>query len=83
MNIAYDSVRLEKKRSYGIPICNHILRSGQIIVTHEIVFAKEIADEIAFIDEGKVLEKGPPDEILSNPSHSRTREFLRTVIEKR
>ena len=54
-----------------------------IIVTHEILFAKEIADEIAFIDEGKVLEKGPPDEILLSPSHSRTREFLRTVVEKR
>ena len=76
-------MQLEEKRSYGIPICNHILRSGQIIVTHEILFAKEIADEIAFIYEGKVLEKGPPDEILLNPSHSRTRAFLRSVIEKR
>lgn len=51
-----------------------------IIVTHEMKFAREIADRIIFIDQGAVVERGPPEEVLDAPSHERTRSFLRRVM---
>ncbi|MEU0969585.1 amino acid ABC transporter ATP-binding protein [Streptomyces sp. NPDC005917] len=51
-----------------------------VIVTHEIGFAREVADRIVFIDAGKIVEQGPPAEILDNPRHERTRDFLRKVL---
>lgn len=53
-----------------------------VVVTHEIQFAKEVADRIIFMDQGIVLEEGTPDDILSNPKEERTREFLRRVLNK-
>ena len=50
-----------------------------IIVTHEIAFAREVADTVVFLDEGRVLEQGPPDEVLTNPQHPRTVAFLSRV----
>lgn len=56
--------------------------SGQtmVIVTHEIAFARDVADEIVFMDKGVVAERGPPKEIIGNPRSSRTREFLARVL---
>ncbi|MER7837060.1 amino acid ABC transporter ATP-binding protein [Streptomyces sp. NPDC096040] len=51
-----------------------------VIVTHEIGFAREVADRIVFIDAGRIVEQGPPAEILDNPRHERTRDFLRKVL---
>ncbi|GAB3825756.1 amino acid ABC transporter ATP-binding protein [Dactylosporangium cerinum] len=51
-----------------------------IIVTHEIGFAREVADTVVFIDEGLVVEQGPPAQVLTAPQHSRTREFLSKVL---
>ncbi|MGW7418661.1 amino acid ABC transporter ATP-binding protein [Streptomyces sp. NPDC054813] len=51
-----------------------------VIVTHEIGFAREVADRIVFIDGGKIVEQGPPAEILDHPRHERTRDFLRKVL---
>ncbi|MFD3581403.1 amino acid ABC transporter ATP-binding protein [Streptomyces sp. NPDC058683] len=51
-----------------------------VIVTHEIGFAREVADRIVFIDAGRIVEQGPPAEILDNPQHERTRDFLRKVL---
>ncbi|MEU2618208.1 amino acid ABC transporter ATP-binding protein [Streptomyces sp. NPDC007157] len=51
-----------------------------VIVTHEIGFAREVADRIVFIDGGKIVEQGPPAEILDRPRHERTRDFLRKVL---
>jgi len=51
-----------------------------IIVTHEIGFAREVADRVVFIDQGLVVEQGTPDEVLSRPRHPRTREFLAKVL---
>ncbi|MFF2202224.1 amino acid ABC transporter ATP-binding protein [Streptomyces sp. NPDC058145] len=51
-----------------------------VIVTHEIGFAREIADRVVFIDSGKIVEQGPPSEILDNPRHERTRDFLSKVL---
>jgi polar amino acid transport system ATP-binding protein len=52
-----------------------------IVVTHEIGFAREVADQVAFMDEGRVLEHGPPHEVLGRPRGERTRRFLGLVLE--
>lgn len=51
-----------------------------IIVTHEMGFAKEVADRVIFMDEGVVLEEGTPNEIFENPKMPRTKEFLSKVL---
>jgi polar amino acid transport system permease protein len=50
-----------------------------IVVTHEVRFAREAADRVVFIDEGRVIEQGPPEEVLDRPKHERTQRFLRMV----
>ena len=51
-----------------------------IIVTHEMAFAKEVADKIIFMDEGKILEMGTPEEVFDNPKETRTKEFFSKVL---
>ncbi|EST53228.1 arginine ABC transporter ATP-binding protein [Brevibacillus panacihumi W25] len=51
-----------------------------IIVTHEMGFAKDVADWVAFMDKGKILELAAPDEIFNHPKEERTREFLTRVL---
>jgi polar amino acid transport system ATP-binding protein len=51
-----------------------------IIVTHEIGFAREVADVVVFLDEGRIVEEGPPDQVLDNPRYERTREFIGKVL---
>jgi polar amino acid transport system ATP-binding protein len=51
-----------------------------IVVTHEMGFAREVADTVVFMDGGVVVEQGRPAEVLSNPSHERTRSFLSKVL---
>ncbi|MFD8542254.1 amino acid ABC transporter ATP-binding protein [Streptomyces sp. NPDC059649] len=51
-----------------------------IIVTHEIGFAREVADQVVFLDEGRIVEQGPPTEVLDHPKHERTRDFLSKVL---
>lgn len=48
-----------------------------IIVTHEMDFAREVADRIVYVDQGQILEQGPPEEVFFAPRHERTRSFLR------
>jgi polar amino acid transport system ATP-binding protein len=50
-----------------------------LVVTHEMGFAKQVADRVLFIDEGVIQEDGPPREVLENPKNARTRRFLRAV----
>ena len=50
-----------------------------MVVTHEVRFAREVADRVIFMDEGRVVESGPPSEVLDNPREERTRKFLRMV----
>ena len=50
-----------------------------IVVTHEMSFARDVADHVAFFDQGVIVEYGPPGEVLGNPTHGRTREFLARV----
>jgi polar amino acid transport system ATP-binding protein len=51
-----------------------------VIVTHEIGFAREVADRIVFLDGGRIVEQGPPQEVLDRPRHERTRDFLAKVL---
>jgi len=51
-----------------------------IVVTHEIGFAKEVGDLLVFVDEGVIVERGVPDEVLANPTSERTRAFLSKVL---
>jgi polar amino acid transport system ATP-binding protein len=52
-----------------------------ILATHEMGFAREVADKVCFLDGGVILEEGPPDQIFSSPREERTREFLARIIE--
>jgi polar amino acid transport system ATP-binding protein len=52
-----------------------------LVVTHEIGFAKGVADRVVFMDKGVVVEEGPPGKVLVDPDHERTRTFLRMVLE--
>jgi len=51
-----------------------------IVVTHEIGFAREVADQVVFMDGGRIVEQGEPAEVLDRPRHPRTREFLSKVL---
>jgi polar amino acid transport system ATP-binding protein len=51
-----------------------------IVVTHEMGFAREVADELVFMDGGVIVESGPPRDVLANPQHDRTRAFLSKVM---
>ncbi len=53
-----------------------------IIVTHEVGFAREVADRIVFMDDGLIVEEGAPDRLLDQPTQERTRRFLRTVAHR-
>jgi len=52
-----------------------------LIATHEMSFARDIADRICFLDDGLILEQGAPDELLSRPREARTQQFLQRIIE--
>jgi polar amino acid transport system ATP-binding protein len=51
-----------------------------VLATHEMAFAREVATQVCFLHDGAVLEQGPPDAVLSAPTHERTRQFLRRVL---
>jgi ABC-type polar amino acid transport system ATPase subunit len=52
------------------------------VVTHEMAFAEEVAHRVLFLDSGRILEEGPPDQVLRNPQQPRTREFLARVLNR-
>lgn len=52
-----------------------------IVATHEMGFARDVADRVYFLDDGVFLESGPPEEIFNNPTQPRTRQFLQRIVE--
>jgi polar amino acid transport system ATP-binding protein len=64
-----------------LAVMEELAREGMtmVVVTHEIGFAKRVADRVIMMDEGEILEDGPPDEFFANPRHERTRRFLEAV----
>ncbi|MFF0343990.1 amino acid ABC transporter ATP-binding protein [Kribbella sp. NPDC004875] len=52
-----------------------------LVVTHEMAFAREVADRVVFMDGGVIVEQGPPADVIGNPTEERTRTFLRRVLD--
>jgi polar amino acid transport system ATP-binding protein len=52
-----------------------------LIATHEMGFARDIANRVCFLDDGRILEDGPPEEIFTRPKQERTAQFLERIIE--
>jgi polar amino acid transport system ATP-binding protein len=52
-----------------------------LMATHEMGFAKQVADRVCFLDRGRLIESGPPEQVLGEPRHERTRQFLRRIVE--
>ncbi|HAS0913962.1 TPA: amino acid ABC transporter ATP-binding protein [Enterobacter asburiae] len=65
-----------------LDVIKKLARSGTtlVVVTHEIGFAREVADQVVFMVDGKIVEQGSSDEVLNRPSHARTRQFLSKVL---
>ncbi len=54
---------------------------SMVLVTHEIHFARDVADWVIFMSDGTIIEEGPPDQVLGAPKHDRVRAFLRQIVE--
>jgi polar amino acid transport system ATP-binding protein len=65
-----------------LEVMRTLAREGMtmIVVTHEIGFAREVCDRVIFMADGEIVEQGPPGEVLLDPKHDRTREFLRRLL---
>jgi polar amino acid transport system permease protein len=65
-----------------LDVIKELARSGTtlVIVTHEIGFAREVADTVVFMEEGRILETGRPEQLFNAATHPRTREFLAKVL---
>jgi polar amino acid transport system ATP-binding protein len=65
-----------------LDVMNELSREGMtmIIVTHEMKFARDVADRVVFLDKGRILEQGTPAEVFDSPKHERTRVFLTRVM---
>jgi polar amino acid transport system ATP-binding protein len=66
-----------------LDVMRELAREGMtmIVVTHEIGFARDVADKVVFMDEGAVVEEGQPDQVLDSPKQERTKQFLGLVLE--
>ncbi|MDM0071589.1 amino acid ABC transporter ATP-binding protein [Variovorax sp. J31P207] len=65
-----------------LAVMKDVAKTGMtmVVVTHELGFAREVSDRIVFMDNGQIVETGAPHELLSSPSHPRTREFISAVL---
>lgn len=65
-------------------VMRQLAREGMtmMVVTHEMGFARDIADRVLFMDQGRILEEGEPGAIFTAPRHARTRAFLQTILER-
>ncbi|MEW6059286.1 MAG: amino acid ABC transporter ATP-binding protein [Actinomycetota bacterium] len=66
-----------------LDLIRELARGGMtmVIATHEMGFARDIANRVCFLDEGVILEEGPPEQIFSSPLQPRTQQFLQSIIE--
>jgi general L-amino acid transport system ATP-binding protein len=66
-----------------LDVMTELARSGMtmLVVTHEMGFAKSVADRLVFIDAGKIVEQGTPDDIFNHPVHDRTKLFLSQILQ--
>ena len=65
-----------------LDVMKELARGGMtmVVVTHEMGFAREVGNRVLFMDEGKILEQGTPDELFGNPKHPRLKDFLAKVL---
>ena len=65
-----------------LEVMKELAREGMtmVVVTHEMGFAREVADRVLFMDDGLILEEGTPDQIFRNPQNPRTQDFLNKVL---
>ena len=65
-----------------LDVIKKLARSGTtlVVVTHEVGFAREVADQVVFMVDGRIVEQGSSDEVLNHPQHPRTRQFLSRVL---
>ena len=65
-----------------LEVLRELAQSGKtmLVATHEMGFCKEVAHRVCFLDAGKILEEGPPEQLFENPKEPRTREFLARVL---
>ena len=65
-----------------LAVMKDLARSGMtmVVVTHELAFAREVGDALVFMDDGLVVERGPPRQVLSAPQERRTQDFLSRVL---
>ena len=65
-----------------LDVMKELARTGMtmVCVTHEMGFAREVADRVLFMDEGKIIEEGSPEEIFGRPKEQRTKDFLNKVL---
>jgi polar amino acid transport system ATP-binding protein len=65
-----------------LEVMKSLAREGMtmIVVTHEMGFAREVADRIMLMDEGVIIEEGPPAQFFNNPRHERTKLFLSKIL---
>jgi putative lysine transport system ATP-binding protein len=68
-----------------LAVMKELARSGltMLVVTHEMGFAREVANRVVFMDKGVIAEEGTPEQIFNNPTQERTKEFLRRVLKER
>lgn len=65
-----------------LDVMKQLAREGMtmVVVTHEMGFAKEVGDRVMFMDDGRIVEQGPPEELFGNPQNPRTQEFLSKIL---
>jgi polar amino acid transport system ATP-binding protein len=65
-----------------LDVMRDLARDGMtmVVVSHEMGFAREVADRVVFMDHGEIVEEGPPDHLFADPSHERTQRFLGTIL---
>lgn len=66
-----------------LSVMRDLAKSGMtmMVVTHEMAFAREVADRVIFMDGGVIVEEGHPDQVIGDPQEERTRTFLRRVLD--
>jgi polar amino acid transport system ATP-binding protein len=65
-----------------LDVMRDLAREGMtmVVVSHEMGFAREVADRVVFMDHGEIVEEGPPEHLFTDPSHARTQRFLGTIL---
>lgn len=65
-----------------LAVMQHLAHTGMtlVVVTHEMGFAREVADRVVFMDHGAILEESSPEEFFLNPQHDRAKQFLKQIL---